>query len=497
MKLFGFNITRATPKRSGNYIARDFGAAGAEDLLADWQMDGGWVPGTMASQLPTMRARARQEVKNNPWARRIVDLFAVNTVGHTGFSYRPMPPFGPGKIDEVAAAILKLAWWRWAHNPKVCDIAGRFDFRSHCETAARALCRDGEAFIRIIRGKIPGNQHGIALQQLNPAMLDANLNITKHGGMAGMVGSAIVNGVEIDQWGKPLAYWFADRSQDAIMWTADYLRAYGQYQRIPAEQICHCYQPDLPDQTRGVPMMYSVLRRLHMLGKYEDAELTAARKDASVSNSYQLAPGMQPDDLADVADVAGAVSQVSEGDSLILPEGWQEVSHTPTRPNQAMPDFVKHLLRGTGAGTNTAYSTLANDQSEANYSSLRDGKLTERDCYMMAQEMIIRDICRPVNLAWLEQYLLRPDTPLPFSKLDKFSEHEWQGRRWPWVDPNSESRYNETARNYGWKTDETIAAEIGEDMADNLATIKATIPAVKGTYLEGKYAAEQPTERSR
>ena len=121
MRLFGLNITRATPKqtvgRSGGSIARDYKGAEYSNLLADFVLDGGYVPGTMATQLPIMRGRARQEVKNNPWARRIVDLFAVNVVGAQGFAFRPLPPFGNGTIDMQAAAILKEAFWAWQEAP--------------------------------------------------------------------------------------------------------------------------------------------------------------------------------------------------------------------------------------------------------------------------------------------------------------------------------------------------------------------------------------------
>jgi capsid protein len=53
--------------------------------------------------------------------------------------------------------------------------------------------------------------------------------------------------------------------------------------------------------------------------------------------------------------------------------------------------------------------------------------------------------------------------PLPATKYDKFSEHEWQGRRWGWVDPEGDLRASVLAVNNGLKSRTRICAEMGLD----------------------------------
>jgi capsid protein len=98
-----------------------------------------------------------------------------------------------------------------------------------------------------------------------------------------------------------------------------------------------------------------------------------------------------------------------------------------------------------------------------------------------------------VYLRWLGMYLATPRTKLRLDRYAKYASHRWHGRRWPWVDPMAEARSSEIARNYGWRTDDDIAANLGEDIEENILQIRKIADSVQGTYLEVKYAT-QPEE---
>ena len=62
---------------------------------------------------------------------------------------------------------------------------------------------------------------------------------------------------------------------------------------------------------------------------------------------------------------------------------------------------------------------------------------------------------------------------LPLAKLDKFSAHIWQARRWEWVDPRADIDADVTAMKEGLKSPQAIAAKMGMDYEDLLQDIKA------------------------
>ena len=61
--------------------------------------------------------------------------------------------------------------------------------------------------------------------------------------------------------------------------------------------------------------------------------------------------------------------------------------------------------------------------------------------------------------------------PLPASQLQCFSQHDWQGRRWQWVDPYKDLSAAEKAVTLCVKSRRQIADEMGVDFDDVLAQL--------------------------
>jgi capsid protein len=98
---------------------------------------------------------------------------------------------------------------------------------------------------------------------------------------------------------------------------------------------------------------------------------------------------------------------------------------------------------------------------------------------------------------WLESFLSMPISGgFPIEKLDKFSEHEFRGRRWMWVDPMKDMAAAVIARDHGWKTSTQIASDMGTDFDDNVEEIKRETSTVAGTILETQKQQGNPAERA-
>jgi len=72
--------------------------------------------------------------------------------------------------------------------------------------------------------------------------------------------------------------------------------------------------------------------------------------------------------------------------------------------------------------------------------------------------------------AWLHSFLrLRVSGKFSDADFERLSDHEFQGRRWGWIDPSAEVNAATVAASHGWRTDAEIAAEYGNDIDDNIA----------------------------
>jgi lambda family phage portal protein len=496
VRILGYDITRNTPTAprrqipGATTIRRDYDAGTTDRLLADWRLAVGYSPTILATQYPIMVARSREQFKNNPYAKKIVALYRQNVIGATGMLFRPTPTDPGGKIDTGAAADLWAGFDEWSRDPAYVDAGGRLTFRAFCEAVCIGLIRDGNVFIRLLPGfDYPRNPFGFSLQILPATGLDTAYNVDD-----GRV--RIYNGVQVDQWRRPVAYHFRKPDANSRLNPSPCAYVAGEHETFIAAEILHVYdRAEDSEACIGVPWLYSVLTRLKTLGDYEFAELVAAKKDANHNGDYEVSPGTDftAENAGESYEAArGSVIGSAPGEDLLLPPGVKYNAHMPTRPNTAANDFRKGMLQGVASGTGVQYNGLANDLEGVNFSSIRSGKFDERDAYMLVQQLIIEQAASPIYArGWVPAFLLSGKSFLPASKLAKFASHQFRGRRWPWVDPQSDAQYNEICRAHGWKTDDTIAGEIGEDFEANAEAIKVTAPMVKGTYLEQGYAQQQ------
>ena len=141
--------------------------------------------------------------------------------------------------------------------------------------------------------------------------------------------------------------------------------------------------------------------------------------------------------------------------------------------------LIDSILRRIASGLDVSYNSLANDLEGVNFSSIRAGVLEERDEWAQLQNWFIDAFLEPVFDEWFPRAmtagtLLMPNgSPLPVAKAAKFSAHEWQGRRWQWVDPLKDIDAARQAIRTGIASPQMIAAQNGVDVEDVLRGIAA------------------------
>lgn len=441
---------------------RKFDAARLDRLASDWQATTVSINQELRGDLDRLRARCRQLVNNNDYARKYRQMVQSNIIGPGGIRLQARVTDNPGKPDRLANAAIESAWAEWS---AACDITGRQSLRDLCDTLVGQLPSDGEFLVQIVRGPGAGNRFGFALQAIDVDRIDTTHTMARAGRQ-----NAVVMGVEIDEYHRPVAvHVFAAHPNDGA-------GSNRQRIRLPIEDVLHVLKIERPEQARGVPWMAPGVLSLHHLGKFSLAALLAAENGANHFGFFQTPDGQSP--IGAVDDKGDNITVTQPGTYDVLPPGVTFQAHESRYPDQAIGPFVKHHLQRIASGWGVAYHSLANDLEGVNYSSIRSGTLEERDRWAADQAWFIAAFLEPVFRDWLRWCLLRgaitmPNgSALPASKQDKFSAHEWQPRRWDWVDPKSDTEANILKVKAGLMSPQDLSAAMGYDFEDTLAAIR-------------------------
>jgi lambda family phage portal protein len=442
---------------------RRFEGARIDRLTADWISTTNSINEELRTDLDRLRARCRQLINNNDYARKFRLMVQANIVGPGGIRLQARVQDGPNRPDRLANQAIEAAWAEWGAQ---CDVTGRQSLRDLCETLVGQLPTDGEFLVRLVRGPEAGNRFGFALQAIDVDRIDTLYNIAATPGR-----NAIIMGVEVDSYRRPVAvYVFAGHPNDGHGSNRQRLR-------LPIGEVLHVLRVERPEQARGVPWMAPGVVSLHHLGKFSLATLLAAENGANHFGFFQTPDGQSPIGAVEGEGESITVSQPGTYD--VLPPGVTFQAHESRYPDQVVGPFVKHHLQRIASGWGIAYHSLANDLEGVNFSSIRSGTLEERDRWAADQEWFIAAFLEPVYQAWLQWCLLNglilmPNgSALPAAKLDKFRAHQWQPRRWDWVDPKADTEANILKVKAGLMSPQDLSAAMGYDFDDTLAAIKA------------------------
>lgn len=297
----------------------------------------------------TVAARARDAVRNNPYAARIVDLWVANAV-RAGITTR-WPK--NNRVSQV--------WRTWTESLD-CDATGQNNYAGIQALAVRAMVEGGEALIRF-RQVRPTATNPVGLEML--CMEGDRLDWSKTGRTTD--GNEIVQGIEVNDAGRPVAYWILP-ADDALSYRSI------TSERVPAQDIIHLFRQRRPGQMRDVSWLAPVLWTLRDLGQYEAALMRKAELEACVSmvvvdENDETASG------AVVTDSSGNTVEDFQPGSILYRRGGGSIEVVNPTGGGSHTAYAKRALEAASSGAGLTYDQVSGDLSEANYSSLRAGKI--------------------------------------------------------------------------------------------------------------------------
>ena len=447
---------------------RQYQSAMTDRLTASWSTTQQSINKDLQQGGKVLRTRARDLTVNNDYARKYMQMVVSNVVGSNGIGLQVKSKTPKGKLNVKANRQVEQGWKEWSHS-RNCAWDTRLSFvemqRLFIETAAR----DGEVLVRIIRDD---SKFGLKLQFLDANRLNEELNKKLEDG------ACIKMGIEFDYTGKPIAYHINQYLDDQIY-------NHGVTERVPAENMIHCFMGERPEQIRGATWMASAMSRMQMLGAYEEAELVAARIGACKMGFYTSEAGDSY--IGEEDDQGNLISHAEAGVFQQLPAGTSFQSFDPTHPTSAFKDFNKAILRGISSGLGVAYNSLSSDLEGVSYSSIRSGTLEERDQWRVKQSWMINHFMMPIYERWLSMQLLTNTLGQGMTEYETLLNVRWQAKTWNWVDPLKDIKASVEGINAGIKTRSEVISEQGgdiEDVFDQLA-YEQQLAKEKGLNLNG------------
>lgn len=400
------------------------------------------------------RAWARSLVRDNAYAWNVVDTIVSNVVGD-GITAQSTYETPDGEDVEDVNDIRDKVFSEWC---EVADINGQLTFAEIQILAMREMVEAGEVLVRLI--KTPSKEYkGISRPvPLALELIEADRLSTEHDTYMVRTksmdnGNRVIRGIEIDDKGKPVAYWIYPEHPNS-----PYVTHNRTPERIPADQILHIFRKDRVGQTRGVTWFAPAMSWIRDLGVYVDNEIQASAVASCFGVAIKTESPMGslngPSDEDATDDNGNSLEYLEPAMIHHLKPGESIESINPGRPNSASEPWINLMLRGICAGTGTNYEAIAKDFSKTSYSSSRTSKLEDRPRYKRSQNYMVHHLCLPV---WDEfcNAAARVD-----GGLDGFPSHtelledrrtvapvEWQLPGQAWVDPQSEQNAAEASLN--------------------------------------------------
>ncbi|MBY0243178.1 MAG: phage portal protein [Burkholderiaceae bacterium] len=411
-----------------------------------------WMPGSgspstdIIRDLPVLRARSRDQMRNAPVALGALNTTVSHVVG-TGLTYTPAIDaaclgLSPDEADAWSVDT-KRRFNTWAESLD-CDLARRLNFYGIQELAFRSMLESGDHFILTPRVPRAGAAARLALQLIEADRV-CNPNRVPDT-------STLVDGMELSpDTGETIAVHVArhhpgDPAAKGGTWDRRTVRG----DNTGRLNVLHLFKPLRPGQVRGVPMIAPILEPLKQLSRWTDAELNAA----VVSSMFAVFIKMDPEAFQDLFDddAKGAIvdkssrwsGEMESGKAVNLLPGESVETSTPGRPNPAFDPFWGAIVRQIGMALELPYEVLTM-HFQSSYSAARAALLMAWKAFKARRDMLATYLCQPVFELWLSDEVAEGRIAAPGFFVSDIVRKAWCKAIWTGDGPGSIDPVKEVA----------------------------------------------------
>lgn len=462
MNILDRAISFVSPRAAFERIAwreglRSYDAGRTDRLNSGWTPVNAPAESINQSQRDVLRARARDLERNADIAESIVSAYERNVVG-VGMTVQAKPLKKNGKEDKKLAEKMETIFYDWSIAAS-CDISGELCFEEMQELAVRRMIVDGGVLFVMSDNPYDKSAIPFMLQMREVDDIDGN----KFSYQIDNNGNRIINGIEVNKYNKPIAYWLKNVSPDGIQ--------LGESIRVPAERVIYMRKKKRSSQIREVSKLASTAERVRDVNEYSEAVSIKERVLAclSVFIKKQLPAASVGRGTIPVTNKDGSsgyeMKTLAPGMITELQPGDDVSSVNPAGQASNAKEFITSQQRLIGSGMGLSYEAASRDMSQVNYSSARQGLLEDRKTYENMQLYLKRHLCAIVYREVITQAVLAGKLNIPdfFADKERYLYHNWIAPGMSWIDPQREIKANETALATNQTTLAQICAQNGQD----------------------------------
>lgn len=400
-----------------------------------------------------LRTQARHLEENLDIACGALDVLENNIVG-TGIQPEPQVELNGGELAVDFNKRLLELHDDWIYSP---EVTRQLDYYSLQRLACRSWIRDGEVFGQRLTGKIALLDHN-TIVPYSIEMLEADFVPVDFDDLA----RGIIQGVELNAWGQPRAYWVYKTHPGDLMVFAKS----SETKRVPATNMFHLKLAKRLHQIRGVSAFAPVLTRFDDLKEIDESERVAARVAAAMAgfiekgspDLYQ-APTVGTDGQPQLRTMEMVPGMIFDD----LRPGEKIGTLAPNRPNNALIQFRDSQLRSAAGGIGSSYSSLSKNY-DGTFSAQRQELVEQYVHYRKLSGQFVFRVCQPVWDGFIDAVLASGAATLPSNvNRDTLYNCSHTVPQMPWIDPVKEVEANEIAESRGYKSRSRIIRETGQN----------------------------------
>jgi lambda family phage portal protein len=455
------------------------GASRSKRSLSQWMTGGRDADSDILWDLPTLRDRSRDLLRNSPLACGAVNTVVTNVIGQ-GMKLQCRIDRNVLKMDDDAAeaweSATELEWQMWSASQE-CDVARTLTFNDIQNLTFRQVLENGDVFILMPRYQRGNSPYLIKLQVIEADRV-CNPNRLRDT-------ETLAGGVEKDVYGAPIQYHIMRQHPGNILYANaktyewDAFPAFGANTGL--RNVIHLFPTLRPGQTRGVPYLAPVIDSLKQLDRYTEAELMAAvvsgmftvfvETERGTADFGTFAPSLETGGSSTDEDY-----KLGNGAIVGLAPGEKVSTSNPGRPNQAFDPFVKAILQQIGVALEIPYEVLIHHFSSS-YSASRAALLESWRFFRNRRAWLARNFCQLVYENWLTEAIALGRVKAPGFFRDYRVRHAYLGTLWigdapGQIDPLKEADAAEKRLSLGLSTvDEETVAITGGDFDHNYPRI--------------------------
>ena len=395
----------------------NYGANRHKKSMIGWMYGGGSSKEDIEDNIDVLRQRSRDAYMGVPIATGALKALRTNVLA-SGLT--PSPQVDGeflGLTTEQTDALqqqIQREFSLWSETND-CDADGVDNFYRLQQLIFLGFLMNGDAFALLTMNQAAEEPYELKVRVVeadrvcSPGLMDRLFPCEVDGYQV----YKIIQGIETDETGRVVAYWICNEHPhgaminrpDGMKWTR--VEARGAYSG--RRNVLFVMARERAGQLRGVPILAPVLEPLKQLGRYTDAEITAAVVSSmftvfvtpeAVSNDAPFGEMIPDQDMVDARD-PGSI-ELAPGGIVSMAPGEKVQFADPKHPSSGFGEFsdafIKQICTALEVPPEVLYKLFG-----TSFSASR-GALNEfwRVCQMY-RDWLSEDFCQPVYEEWFTE----------------------------------------------------------------------------------------------